>query len=148
MMAPVTAQVVEPVLDYAAAERARLVNAARAALLSCGGAVTIEMLAEAARRSPEATRQWLRRHRRAGRLVTVTHDGTVLVPTFQLTEAFELDETVVEVVSRLVAHQMSPWAVWDWFATPNTWLDGRTPAEAVADDPARVSRAVAGLFQE
>lgn len=143
-----SAIVVQPILDHAAAERARLVNAARAALLESAGAVTIEMLAGAARRSPEATRQWLRRQRRAGRLVTVTHDGTVLVPTFQLTDAFELDEVVADVISRLVGQQMSGWAVWDWFATPNTWLDGRTPSDVIADDAEAVRGAVAGLFQE
>lgn len=147
-MSAASTQVVKPVLDHAAAERARLVNAARSALLSSGGVITIEMLSDATRRSPGATRQWLRRQRRAGRLVTVTHDGAVLVPTFQLTEAFELDPSVADVVSRLVSHGMSSWAVWDWFATPNTWLDGHTPADVILDDVDAVRGAVAGLFQE
>lgn len=144
-----TAPVVQPVLDHAAAERARLVNAARAALLESAGAVTIEMLADATRRSSGAVRQWLHRQREAQRLVTVVQDGSVLVPTFQLTEAFDLDGTVTVLVQQLRQHGMSSWAVWDWFATPNTWLDGRAPTDALADgDVGAVRRAVAGLFQE
>lgn len=144
-----SAPVVEPVLDHAAAERARLVNAARAALLGSGRSVTIEMIADATGRSTDAVRQWLRRQRQAGRLVTVTHDGIVLVPTFQLTDAFDVDDTVATVVAELVSHGMSAWAVWDWFQTPNTWLDGATPAAVMdAGDVTAVRRAVAGLFQE
>ncbi len=144
-----SAAVVEPVFDHGAAERARLVNAVRANLLRSGGAVTVDMLAEATGRSPEAARQWLRRHRLAGRIVTVTHDGNVLVPTFQLDDAFMLDEPAADIVARLVGHDMSPWAVWDWFATPNTWLDNITPTAALAvGQITAVRRAAAGLFQE
>lgn len=142
------AAVVQPVFDHAAAERARLVNVARAELLRSGRVVTVDMLAAATGRTIGTTRQWVRRYRKAGRLVAVTHDGNVLVPTFQLDESFTLDETVAAIVGRLVAGQMSDWAVWDWFATPNTWLDNATPADALdAGDVVGVRRAVAGLFQ-
>lgn len=144
-----TAPVVEPVLDHAAAERARLVNQARAVLLKSGGAVTIEMIAKATGRTQAAVRQWVTRQRNSGVLVTVTHEGTVLVPTFQLDDAFELDVDVSAVVARLVGHGMSGWAVWDWFATPNTWLDGTTPQDALASgDTDALHAAVSGLFQE
>ncbi len=144
-----TAPVVEPVLDHAAAERARLVNQARAVLLKSGGAVTIEMIAKATGRTQAAVRQWVTRQRNSGVLVTVTHEGTVLVPTFQLDDAFELDVDVSAVVARLVGHGMSGWAVWDWFGTPNTWLDGATPQDALASgDTDALHAAVSGLFQE
>lgn len=143
------APVVEPVLDHAAAERARLVNEARAALLRSGGAVTVEMIAEATGRSTAAVRQWITRHRNAGALVTVTHDGVLLVPTFQLDDAFGLNRHVAEVVGRLVRYGMSGWAVWDWFAAANTWLDGRTPTDAVETGALdAVHAAVSGMFQE
>jgi hypothetical protein len=141
--------IVEPVLNHAAAERARLVNDARATLLRSGGAVTVELLAESTHRSVEATRQWLRRQRLAQRIVTVTHDGNVLVPTFQLDEAFGLDDEVADIVRRLVEHGMSAWAVWGWFATPNTWLGNITPESTAASGRAEALRsAVDGLFQE
>jgi biotin operon repressor len=143
------AQVVQPVLDHAAAERARLVNEVRAGLLESGGAVTIEMIAEATGRSRAAVRQWVTRQRNAGALVTVTHDGVVLVPTFQLDDAFGIDADAAAVVVRLADHGMSGWAIWDWFTTPNTWLDGAAPQRVLAaGDSDAVHAAVSGLFQE
>jgi hypothetical protein len=143
------APVVQPVLDHAAAERARLVNEARARLLSSGEAVTIDMIAKATGRKPPAVRQWVTRQRAAGRLATVTHEGVVLVPTFQLDDSFGLDRSAADVVTRLVAHGMSGWAVWDWFATPNGWLDGASPADTLAAGAGdAVHHAVTGLFQE
>lgn len=147
-MASADVRVVTPVLDWAAAERARLANAARAALLESGGAVTVEQFAGSTRRTPGAARQWVQRHRGAGRLITVTHDGAVLIPTFQLTEAFELDDEVSAVVAVLVEHGMDAWAAWDWFVTPNAWLDRRAPVDVVVSNPGAVRRAVTGLFQE
>ena len=94
-------------------------------------------------------RQWVTRQRAAGGLATVTHEDTVLVPTFQLDDAFALDPVASAVVARLVGHGMSGWAVWDWFATPNTWLDGDTPEVVLAaGDSDAVHIAVSGLFQE
>jgi hypothetical protein len=141
-------RVVTPVLDRSAAERARLANAARAALLGSGGAVTLEQFADSTRRTPGAARQWVQRHRSAGKLITVTHDGILLIPTFQLTEAFEVDRDVSPVVVALTRRGMDGWAVWDWFVTPNTWLDRRAPIRLVRSRPSDVLRAVAGLFQE
>jgi hypothetical protein len=143
------AHVVQPVLDHAAAERARLVNEVRAALLRSGAAVTIEMMAEATGRTRPAVRQWVTRQRSSGALVTVTHEGVVLVPTFQLDDAFAVDPDAAAVVARLVSHGMSGWAVWDWFTAPNTWLDGATPGAMLAEgDSDAVHAAVSGLFQE
>lgn len=148
-MSVLSAPVVDPVYDHAAVEKARLVNQARAQLLRSGGAVTFEMIAEATGRNVGSVRQWVNRRVRAGRLVTVTHEGSTLVPTFQLTDAFDLDDGVAEVVARLADAGLSGWAVWDWFATPNTWLDGDTPEETLrAGDRAAVDRAVAGMLQE
>lgn len=148
-MSVLSAPVVEPVHDHAAVEKARLVNEARARLLRSGGAVTFGMIAEATSRNVGSVRQWVNRRARAGRLVTVTHEGSTLVPTFQLTDAFDLDDGVADVVARLVDTGLSGWAVWDWFTIPNTWLDGDTPEEALrADDRAAVDRAVAGMLQE
>lgn len=147
-MSLVDAPVVEPLYDHAAVERARLVNAARAGLLRSHGAVTFDMLAEATGRTPGAVRQWVNRRVRSGRLITVTHDGNTLVPTFQLTDAFDVDERIAALVQDLTAAGMSSWAVWDWFVTPNTWLDGASPLDALrAGDGTEVARAVSGMLQ-
>ena len=145
-----SAPVVAPVLDVAAAARATLVNEARATLLASATAVTIAQLAEATGRSTEAARKWVNRKSKDGLLAVVQlHDGTLLVPTVQLDEAFALDEQVAERTRRLVAWGMGPWAIWDWWETPNGWLhDGQSPADAVrAGDLEAVDRAIDGLLQ-
>lgn len=143
------ARVVEPVLDHAAIEQARLVNAARAALLKSGTSVTVEAIATAVDKDPGTVRRWIGRQRDAGRLVTVTHENQVLVPSVQLDDAFDLDPEVAKVIERLVAHGMDGWAVWHWLETPDTWLDGDTPSERIqAGDLAAVHHAVDGMFQE
>lgn len=144
------APVVAPVLDTAAAARATLVNEARAGLLESRTAVTIAQLAAATNRSDDTARKWATRKRDAGRLVLVQlHDGTLLVPTVQLDEAFELDERVADRTQRLVVWGMGPWAIWDWWHTPNGWLlDGQSPADAVrAGDLDAVDCAIDGLIQ-
>jgi len=141
--------VVEPVLDHAAAERARLVNKNRAELLRSGKAVDLELLARSREKSLDAVRQWVRRHRRTDELVYVLHNGATYVPTFQLDEAFDLDHTVTPFVSALLSRGFTDWAVWTWFESTSSWLDGRTPASALrAGDTHRVERALAGLLQE
>lgn len=144
------ARVVEPVQDRAALENARLVNQARAALLRSGTAVTVDAIADVTGKTPPTVRRWVARQRNEGRLVTVQYDGAMLVPSFQLTAAFdEVDPLCAEVVSRLVDYGSDGWAVWDWFLTANTWLGGDTPAaHLAAGDGDALWRAVSGLTQE
>lgn len=139
--------VVEPRYDQVSLEQARLLNAARARLLESGTAVTIGMFAEGASIGEEAARGRVKRHRAAGRLVTVLHEGEALIPTFQLGPAYELDPLAARVVAALTDAGLGPWAVWDWAETSNGWLDQRTPAEAIrAGDARDVDRALAGLL--
>ena len=143
------APVVEPIYDQAATTNARLVNELRARLLKSGTAVTIDMIAEATGKDSGTVRQRITRHRKAGRLITVSHDGRTLVPTAQLDEAFDLDHDAAAIVARLVEYGMDGWSVWDWLETPNAWLGGDRPAQRLAEgDTDAVHRAVSGLFQE
>ncbi len=145
----IQARVVEPVLDHAALENARLVNHARAQLLTSGTAVTVEAIAAARGKNADTVRRWAARQRRLGRLVTVTHDGQALIPSVQLDEALDVDEAVATLVRRCVAHGMDGWAVWHWFEAPNTWLDGDVPARRLrAGDIDAVRHALSGMFQE
>lgn len=138
--------VLEPRLDAARAEVARLINAARAELLRSRTAVTVDQLADARGTSPDTTRRWVSRRRAAGDLVTVTHDGLVLIPTFQLDDAFDHDDDVATLVRRLTRYGMSGWAVWDWAETPNGWLHGDTPADLIRSGrTAEAAAAVDGL---
>lgn len=142
-------RVVDPVLDQVALENARLVNAARAALLTSGTAVTVYGIAGALDKGTDTVRRWVARQRSARRLVTVTHEGQMYIPTVQLDGAFDVNDGVAEVVGRLVDHGMSGWAVWHWFESPNAWLDGDIPARLVrSGDLDAVGHAVDGMFQE
>jgi hypothetical protein len=137
---------VEPRLDRAAVENARLVRQVRDRLLAEAGAVTTAMLAEGRGSTTNAARQWLHRHRTAGRLVSVEHDGRTLVPTYQLDEAFDLHPVVARTTQRLTREGMSPWAVWSWFYAHNGWIDERPVDAARRGDQDAVGRAVAGLL--
>lgn len=143
------ASVLEPVLDHAAAERARLVNESRARLLRSGRAVTLGMIADATGRSVATVRQWVNRRRNEQRMIAVLHDSLLYIPTFQLDEAFDLRDDASEIVSALLFRQMSDWAVWTWFETPSPWLaERRSPAQALAEgDREALDRAVLGLLQ-
>lgn len=142
----VASEPMSPRLDRAAVEAARLVRAAREQLLADAGAVTVAMLAEGRGSKVNAARQWLHRQRKAGRLVTVDHDGEVLIPTFQLDDAFDLQPLASETAAELVTAGLSGWAVWRWFYAHNGWVDAR-PVDLVADgDRERLERAVRGLL--
>lgn len=143
------APVVAPVLDTAAAAHATLVNRARSALLESGTAITVSQLADATGRSDDTARRWVARKRDANRLVTVTlHDGTLLIPTVQLDEAFDLHEQLADRTQRLVEYGMGSWAIWDWWQVPNGWLDGKAPVDAAAaGDYDGLDRAIDGLTQ-
>jgi transposase-like protein len=150
MLQPAEARVVEPVQDRAALENARLLNQARAALLRSGTAVTIDAIAEVTGKAPATVRRWVSRLRNDRRLATVSHDGQVYIPSFQLSPAFDdVDPHAAEIVGQLVAYGMDGWSVWDWFLTANTWLGGDTPVARLADgDSDALGRAVSGLRQE
>lgn len=143
------APVAEPRYDQASLEQARLLNAARAQLLGSGSAITTAMFAEGAGISEEAARARVKRYRASQRLVTVSHNGEALIPTFQLGPVYELDPVAARVVAALVEAGLGPWAIWDWAQTPNGWLDQHTPADAIrTGEVADVERALAGLLDE
>lgn len=132
-------------LDHAAVEAARLVRASREALLEGAGAVTVALLAEGRGSTVNAARQWLHRQRKARRIVTVEHEGEVLIPTFQLDDAFDLEPLVARLVPQLVEAGLSPWAVWRWFTAHNGWVDARPVDLLATGDVAALQRAVQGL---
>lgn len=120
-----------PLLDRAGVEAARLTHAGRATLVAEHPSVTYELLARARGQKEATVRQWVRRLRSAGRLVTVDHAGTTLIPSFQFDDAYEPIPEVGQVVARLRAFGMSGWAVWRWFTARNPWVEQR-PVDLVA----------------
>ena len=121
----------------------------RDALLRSGTAVSLEGLADTTGMDIGAVMRWAEHLSSVGRLVVVQHDGTTLIPDVQLDENGGLHWQVSSRTRQLVAWGMGPWAVWDWWQTPNSWItDGRSPAHAVRDgDFDAIDRAIDGMMQ-
>lgn len=135
-----------PALDFAAVEAARLVRDARNKLLTSHGSVTTDMLTDGRMSTANATRQWIHRHRTSGRLITIEDDGRVLIPSYQLGEAFDLKPAVADLTKMLTDAGMSSWAIWRWFVSHNGWLDDTPLAVVERDGDDAVAPALEGLF--
>jgi hypothetical protein len=114
-----------PLMDRAAVEQARLNRLARDHLASTELSVDYDGLAEGRASTVLAARQWVKRHRSAGRMFAVDYGGGTLIPSFQLDEVFDLAPQVVAAVERLSEYGMSGWATWQWFCAHNPWIDAR-----------------------
>lgn len=138
--------------DTAAAGQAALANRAYARLLTSATAVTTaQYVAALAERgvSQAAARTRIKRDRTAGRLITLTHEGQAIIPTFQLGRDFEHRRLAGDAVHALLAAGYGPWDIWDWAESRNPWLGRRTPADAIrAGDTDAVTRAVAASIGE
>jgi hypothetical protein len=138
--------------DTAAAAQAAVANRAYAQLLTSGtGVTTSQYVAALAERGirPEGARARIKRDRGRSRLITLTHEGESIIPTFQLRADFDHDPAAGDVVAALLAAGYGPWDIWDWAETPNPWIGRRTPADAIrAGDVDAVRRAVAAAIGE
>lgn len=137
----------EPHLDHVLVEASRLRREQRDRIVSEHPSVTIAMVASARGTDSAAARQWLFRHREAGRLVSVEHGATVLIPSFQLDDDLEPRPDVASHTVRMVKEAgMSGWEVWTWWVTDNGWLS-EPPYDALRRrETDRVAQAVARLL--
>jgi hypothetical protein len=138
--------------DTSAAAQAALANRAYARLLTSGTAVTTaQYVAALAERGVggEAARTRVKRDRTAKRLITLTHEGEAIIPTFQLEADFDHRRLAGDAVHALLTAGYGPWDIWDWAESRNPWLGRRTPADAIrACDADAVARAVAASVGE
>jgi len=138
--------------DIIAAAQADLANRAYAWLLASGTAVTTtQYVAALAERGvgEQAARTRIKRDRKAERLITLSHEGEAIIPTFQLARDFGHRRLAGNAVHALLAAGYGPWDIWDWAESRNPWLGRRTPADAVrAGDADAVARAVAAAVGE
>ncbi|GAB3018582.1 hypothetical protein GCM10011376_00320 [Nocardioides flavus (ex Wang et al. 2016)] len=65
-------------------------------------------------------------------LLLVSHEGTVLVPSFQLDDAGEVRTELLTVLEPLLA-AVDPWRAWIWLTHPAALLGGAVPHEAARD---------------
>jgi hypothetical protein len=118
----------------ATVEQARRLAALRTNLLR-GGAFSMSALAHARGITPTNARQWVSRHRRAGRVFTAIHEGEALLPAFLLDERLDPRPGATEPIKALRATGEDGWALWAWFAMPSAWVGGRIPADLIDSDP-------------
>ncbi len=131
---------IDPVPEATRAQTRRLARQ-RERLLATGAYTTDALRDRRGDAKTSATHTWLSRRRKANELFTVTHDGNTLIPKFQLDDEGEPRKGIVEVLKALAPAQLGDWATWTWFTSTNPRLGGAVPAEVLAVDPARVSRA-------
>jgi hypothetical protein len=138
--------------DTTAAAQAALANRAYARLLDSGTAVTTAQYVAALTErgvGEEAARTRIKRDRNARRLITLTHEGEAIIPTFQLGRDFEHRRLASDAVHALLAAGYGPWDIWDWAESRNPWLGSRTPGDAIrTGDADAVARAVAASVGE
>jgi hypothetical protein len=127
-------------VPHAVLEQARRQAVLRTDLLS-QGAFTYRALAEGRQTSEATARQFVRRARQRQLLFTVEHNGETLVPAFLMSEHFEPFESYVGATRILQSAGEDGWALWAWFSSPSSWLDGAVPAELARVDPDRVADA-------
>lgn len=130
---------IDPV-PYATIEQARRLAELRTSLLR-SGAYPTAAIAEAKGITTTNARQWISRHRQAGRLFTVALEGETLVPAFLLDGHVEPRPEARAAITASRSAGEDGWALWAWFATPSSWLGGRVPAEVLLTEPGVVAEA-------
>jgi len=127
-------------VPYGVIEQAKRIARLRTSLLE-GGAFTTSTLAEGREQSVAAARQWLHRARRRHEIFTVTHDGETVVPAFLLDSTLRPRTVFAGAIKVLTTVGEDGWALWAWFVTPSSWLDGAVPAELALAEPDLVTDA-------
>lgn len=129
---------VDPVPAETVAQARRLARQ-RDRLLATGAYTTLALQALRDDNAASATRTWLARRRAADELFTVTHDGSTLVPAFQLDREGRPRPELAPALRALAPAQLGGWAIWTWFTAGSAWLGGTAPVGLLDTDPERVA---------
>lgn len=133
---------VDPVPAETVAQARRLARQ-RDRLLAAGAYTTHALQELRGDSAASATRTWLARRRAGGELFTVTHDGSTLVPVFQLDDEARPRPEIAAVLGALAPTRLGGWAIWTWFTAGSAWLGGTSPIDLLDTDPERVATAAA-----
>lgn len=79
------------------------------------------------------------RWKREKRIFSIPHGGSDRFPAFQFVDG--APHPVLRQVLKALPEQLSTWQKALWFASANSWLDGRAPQEALNDAPELVAAA-------
>jgi hypothetical protein len=92
-------------------------------------------------RKISTTRTWVTRNRSQRKIFTVTHDGRMLLPAFQLTPAGQPRPELAPLLGVLLDAGVDGWELWTWLTSRTGLLSGEVPHELAAHDGARALRA-------
>lgn len=100
---------------------------------------TSKDLADAAGHGSRNKSMTASRWKAKGKVFSVKHGGAEYFPAFQFEEGQPI-ETVAKVLAQL-GEKKSGWQLAFWFTSPNGWLAGKRPVDALKDSDALVSAA-------
>ena len=112
--------------------RLRREGRVRAALLE-GGWVDYAEVGRLRGISENAARFALHKAAERRAVLLVQHDGSTLVPSFQLDPKGQVRDELLTVLEPLLAAAIDPWRAWIWLTTPAALLGGAVPHEAAGD---------------
>ena len=90
-------------------------------------------------RSSTNLRQLALEHRKRGDLLGVKVSGKFLYPAFQFDEARQEVYPVVKEINKILSSESDPWAVFDWWVSPNARLVGDMAPKELLSNPEKHS---------
>lgn len=132
-------------LPDATVKQAKRLAALHDSLLATGYHTVAGLRALRGDKSDNATRTWISRRRDAHQLFTVTHEHTLIIPTFQLTDEAEPKAWLEPILRVLAPAELSGWATWTWLTVPSPRVGGHIPAVLAETAPDRVTAAAQRL---
>ncbi len=126
-------------------EQPRRQAADRARLLASGALTLTELAARRGDLDVGLTGSWVAARLLERALIALDpRDGTIRVPTFQVTAAGDPRPELRPLLEELLG-RVDGWTAWAWLTSPSGLLDGDVPEQVAVTDPARALRA-AGRF--
>ncbi|MGY5884976.1 hypothetical protein [Modestobacter lacusdianchii] len=123
-------------------EQVRRLAAQRAELIATGWLTLTELAAR--RREPDVATVggWVAARRLERALIALDpRDGTIRVPTFQLTDGGDPRAELHPLLEVLFGAGIGSWAAWAWLTSPSSFLSDDVPERVAATDPTRALQA-------
>ncbi len=130
-----------PLTPPASVMQAQRLAAHRDALLATDVFTHETLAALRGDRNISTTRTWVTRNRRQRKIFTVTYDGRMLLPAFQLTATGQPRPELAPLLDVLLDAGVDGWELWTWLTGRTSLLSGDVPHELAARDGQRVLRA-------